>query len=128
MKSVLDVMEERGTWGGVKFLNDLYSPNEVYEALPADAAMTAQQESNVHPTEMRNGGIDLNSNQTTLEEQGEKIKIPTSTDPSLWQNFQSNDFVPVIYTITPPTSLPSILRVTTTPNQSLDAMNVSSLH
>ena len=74
-----------------------------------------------------NGGIDLNANEKTLEEQGDKIKLPISIDPSQWQNFKTNGFVPAIINITPPTSLPLLLGAAT-PSQSPESINVSSLN
>ena len=75
----------------------------------------------------QNGGIDLNANEKTLEERGDKIKLPILTNSTQWQNFQTNHFTPTIIHITPPTTLPLLLRAAT-PDASPKSMHVSSLN
>ncbi len=72
------------------------------------------------------GGIDLNANERTLEEQGDTIKFPLPTNPSDWQNFQTNGFIPVIIHITPPVSLPALLGLENKNNESRFPSLVSS--
>ncbi|MBF0522556.1 MAG: pantetheine-phosphate adenylyltransferase [Candidatus Omnitrophica bacterium] len=87
-----------------------------------DPAMVAQDKSSLNaiPVQARNGGIDLNSNEATLEEQGGKIKFLVPTGSFLDENLKVNGFVPVIIHITPPTSLPLLLQAVQT-NSSLES-------
>ena len=72
------------------------------------------------------GGIDLNANEKALEEQGDKIQFPVSTDPLEWQKFQNNIFIPVINHISPPVSFPVLLGLTS-PEESEDPRNLVSV-
>ncbi len=58
---------------------------------------------------LNKGGIDLNPNERMLQESGEKIKLDIPQSPS--QNLEINSFVPVIFNISPPTTLPLLLGI-----------------
>ncbi len=95
------------------FLQFMVSPGVRAKGLDVEAILSPEMITDLQKDKaMLNqapGGIDLNSNEKTLEETGEKIKLPILVNPTEWQNFQTNGFIPVIINIAPPVPLTSIL-------------------